>query len=418
MLQFKMPVLVGLFALTACGSDADVVFVGDDDGDMASEEVGSEDVTATANPLAEGGSSFAEPEGDFSFPSPEEEEAEFQRKARTSLSDAERLRVEHLLNLRGISPGDAAIVGRLVFQDHVYTDAEDLLSLPDALDSAVSKGRVISGIFSSTTGTPAPTPQQAVASQLFARMSGANFQFFRPYVQHTIAYIVPENNFLLTLMTTVTTNVNNTATDCLASGALGTLRAATMANYLALDGPARARLTRIAVTIGDLETACPGAGSLIGGANIKGCSLAPRFMGILHPDGSFGNTMAAGGRIGLVNDAVTGQDALSRRIATHELLHTLGLAHPNQPLTDGPDPDSNPDALQIPGTSTNANVLSIMQNSCPPNTNCSVANPPVCCNNAATNLATDDTDMIDTLYSPQPGGNCNYVHDFQTIVAN
>jgi hypothetical protein len=416
MLDFKVPMLAGLFALTACGSDDAVIFSGD--ADITSEDVGREDGAVTENPLAGDPASFVDPAADVSFSSPEEIEADFQRKANTSLSDAERLKVERMLDRSGISPGDVAIVGRLVLDQHVYTDAEDLLALPDELGDVVSKGRVTSSFIPTTTGTPGPGAQQPAASTIFARTSGANFQFFRPYVQHTVAYIVPQNDFLLTLMTSVTRSVNDAGSDCLTGGVSGTLRAATMANYLALDGNARARLTRISVIIGDLDTACPGASSLVGGQNVQGCSLAPRRMGILHPDGVFRDSMAAGSRIGLVNTAVTGQDALSRRIATHELLHTLGVSHPNVRLTDGGDADTLPDALQVPGTSTNANVLSVMQNACSPGTNCSVGSPPVCCNNVATSLSTDDDDVIDTLYSAQPGGNCNYVDNFQTVVAN
>jgi hypothetical protein len=53
-------------------------------------------------------------------------------------------------------------------------------------------------------------------------------------------------------------------------------------------------------------------------------------------------------------------------------------------------------------TSSSTTVLSVLQNGCnPPSTPCNVANPPACCNVAATNLSTDDTDTIDTLFSPQ-----------------
>lgn len=423
MLRHKFPALLSLFALSACASDADLVLVSEH---PSQNDVANGELPFAENPLAGGvispdgevlveaapASETTYREGELDQPEVEDAEAEFQRLAGSSLADAERLDLEHLFDQAGIQPGDVKLVGRLVLEEDVYTVADDVLALSDQL-GVVEKGRVLGETFPTTVGTPGGL--ESAASTIYARVSGGNFQFFRPYVTGNILYVVPTNNFLLTLMTTIVRSVNDTATDCLTNGASGTLRAGTEANYAALSTTAKQQATKVTITHGPLATVCPGAP-----ASVAGCALAPRKINILHLDGVTRSTMTAGGRIGLVNTstAVSGTDGRSRRIATHELLHTLGIAHPFQSLGD-PNGDGQPDGIQVPGTSTSTTVLSVMQNGCiPATTNCNVANPPTCCNIAATNLSTEDTDMIDTLYSPQAGGSCAYVDNFQNVVAN
>ena len=418
MTRLKVPALVGLFALSACASDADVVRLGEPAGD---ETVAADALTFAENPLA---GDVVSPEGEVSSPVPlgssdavdesnlfvvQDSEEEFQRLAGSSLTDSERLELEQFFAISAVAPSDVKFVGRLLLDEDVYTVADDLIERSREL-AVVQKGRVHGDTFTSTVGTPGGIEQ--AASTIYARTSGGNFQFFRPFVSDKIGYIVPAGDFLLTLMTTIVRSVNDTASDCLTNGASGTLRAGTEANYAALDATAKARMTKVTITIGSLNTVCPGAP-----ASVAGCSLAPRKINILHPDNVTRSTMTAGGRIGLVNTFVTGTDSLSRRIAMHELLHSLGLAHPF--LTGDSDGDGLPNTIRVPGTSDSTTVLSVMQNGCnPPSTPCNVANPPTCCNVAATNLSTDDTDVIDTLYSPQAGGSCAYINDFQNIVAN
>lgn len=407
MLRLGVPMLAGLFALGACASDADVEVIGQDEGSDPHEAV---------NPfsLAPGDPIPVDPEEPPARVSLEEEEAEFQRMAHTPLSDEERLKVERVLDATGVAPDEVAFVGELVLQRDVYTHSDELLALADAV---VEKGRIISRIFTSTTGTPGPAGSQLqVSPELYARMNNGTFQFYRPYVQHFTAFIVPTDNFLLSLFQLITGNVNSAANDCLtANGTSGTLRAGTVANFNALSATEQARIPRVTVTHGSLETVCPGATAL--DPDIKGCSLAMRHRSLLHLDGVTRSTMTIGPRIGLVNTAVTGLGGLSRRVATHELLHTLGVAHPSQSTADG-NSDGQPDAIVVPGTSSAANTISVMQNECSAGTNCSVANPPVCCNTQSNDMTIDDIDVIDTLYSPQAGGNCTYLNDFRNIAAN
>lgn len=395
MLRIKLPVLAAVFALGACASDQDFT------GFVEDEATDPELAGPLWSPPA------AAPVDPDSLPvvlSPEEEEAEFQRRAGTSLSDGERLKIERVLELSDESPDDVTFVGRMLLRKDVYQDAEELLSLPDALldEASVEKGRVISRIFTTTTATPGPTPQLQVLPELYARTQNGNFQFFRPYVSHIIAFTVPTNDFLLSLFQLVVGNINAAATDCLtANGNTGTLRGATVANFNALSATERARISRVNVIRGPLSTACPGAGG-----TIAGCSLGVRHQSILHLDGVTRSTMVAGPRIGLLDTAVTGLNAQSRRIATHEVLHTLGFAHPSQSTADG-NGDGQPDAIVVPGTSSSATVISVLQDGCGGGINC-----------VSNDMSADDIAVLDRLYSPQPGGSCAYVDAFQTISTN
>jgi hypothetical protein len=415
----RAPKVLCLFALCGCASDTDLVAIGESAGaDEASVE---RDLTLTDNPLA---GPVVSPEGEVlpearAVHSPEGDplevqldgEAEFQRLVGSTLEDSERLALEHLFARRGLQPDDIQLVGRLVLEGHTYTVADDLLALSREQRLA-EKGRVLGDHIETTAGTPLGLEQ--AASNLYARTQNGQFQFFRPIVTDKISYIVPSNNFLLTLMTGVVRTINDAASDCLVNGASGTLRAGTEANYAALDATSKARMTKVTISIGAQDTVCP----RLLERDIQGCSLAPRKINILLPNGQTKLTMTAGGRIGLVNTFVTGQDSLSRRTAMHEVLHTLGIQHPHLRLDDA-DGDGRPTAIQVPGTSTNVNVLSVMQETCKPvTTDCSTPPQPACCNKAATNLSTEDVDMIDTLYSAQSGGSCAYVDEFTTVVAN
>lgn len=396
MLRLNLPLFVAAFALVACASDGDSALPYIEDEATDPELAGPFWSPPAAVPV--------DPDSVAMMPSAEEEEAEFQRRAGTALSDEERLKVERILELGGEAPEDVTFVGRMLLRTDVYTDAEELLALPDALldEGLVQKGRVISRIFTTTTATPGPTPQLPVLPELYARTQNGNFQFFRPYVSHIVAFTVPTNDFLLSLFTLITGNVNAAANDCLtANGNFGTLRAGTVANFNALTPNERARISRVNVIRGPLSTACPGASG-----TIKGCSLGVRHQNILHLDGVTRSTMVVGPRIGLLDTAVTGLNAQSRRIATHEVLHTLGLAHPSQSTADG-NGDGQPDAIVVPGTSSSATVISVLQDGCSGGINC-----------VSNDMSADDIAVVDRLYSPQPGGSCAYVDAFQTISTN
>jgi len=281
-------------------------------------------------------------------------------------------------------------------------------------EEIVEKGKLFTQRLLTTTGTPGPLPQEQLAPFYAGRTFNGNKQFFRPWVQTHTMFVTPSDDIILSLLRLVTSNINSAANDCLvANGNNGTLRATTAAAYNA--DPLRARVPAVRIIVGNLDTACPGASGLIGGANVKGCSLGMRRRSLEHPDGEARSTVVIGPRIGLVNGVggVTGLNGTSRHIVTHEILHTMGFAHSFHATTDT-DADGQPDSIVVLATSGANNTISVMQNTCPSGTSCSGANPPNCCN-STNDMSLDDIATLDGLYSARPGGNCNYVDDYQTI---
>jgi hypothetical protein len=404
MLRFRLPMFVGLLALHGCASGAgfDAEPAHDTDG-LEPEDLPS---------MARGVEGPAEADEPPVFLSLDEEEEDFQRRAHTPLPDDERLKVERVLDGMGMSPDEVALVGELVLHDDVYIEAADLIAVPDEL---VEKGKLFSMRITTTTGTPGPTPQEGAATFYAGRTFMGNKQFFRPWVQTFTTFVTPADDIILSLLRLVTSNINSAANDCLvANGDSGTLRASSAATYDA--NPLKARIPAVRIIVGNLDTACPGASGLEGGGvNTKGCSLGMRKKNLEHPDGETRSTMVIGPRIGLVsgNGGVTGLNGTSRRIVTHEILHTMGFAHSSQATTDT-NGDGQPDSIVVLNTSAANNTISVMQNACPTGTNCGGANPPNCCS-AVNDMSVDDIATLDGLYSARPGGDCNYVNDYQTI---
>ena len=184
MTRLKVPALVGLFALSACASDADVVRLGEPAGD---ETVAADALTFAENPLA---GDVVSPEGEVSSPVPlgssdavdesnlfvvQDSEEEFQRLAGSSLTDSERLELEQFFAISAVAPSDVKFVGRLLLDEDVYTVADDLIERSREL-AVVQKGRVHGDTFTSTVGTPGGIEQ--AASTIYARTS-ANLEIGR-----------------------------------------------------------------------------------------------------------------------------------------------------------------------------------------------------------------------------------------------
>jgi hypothetical protein len=195
-------------------------------------------------------------------------------------------------------------------------------------------------------------------------------------------------------------------------------------------GIGQATTPRSFVVYGPLSSVCPG---LIE-TTIAGCALAPRFGSIKLNGGTFASRMMIGPRLGFVDTKVTGDNANARRTVRHEVLHALGLAHPDLNIENDCTPAElanagctdeaaccNPTSPQggvvpsccalgahVPGTNVSPTVTSIMTGNCPDGVGTGCSNT----------LTSEDVDMIDTLYSPPTGGSCAYVHNYTTIVGD
>jgi len=361
----------------------------------------------------------------------EETEAEFQRRVRGTLTDEEHSKILDVLAAFEAPSEQVKLVGRMVVWDDVYLDGEELMVSPETL---IEKGRVLTVALPGTAGTPGPTPQLPIAPHRYAQVtSGGVFQFWRPAVEEMFHAIVVPNSpsFLLTLASTAANNIGNADSDCLFGGANGTLRAMTKASWDGM-GPGQSVTPRTFVVYGPRDTACPG---LLEEDEVSGCALAPRLSFIKTTGGVSVQRMLIGPRLGFVDTDVTGNNANSLRIVTHEILHSLGLAHPNLRIVSectaadlsaagcttqaaccnpvspqgGVVPRCCAQGVIVPGTNIEPNHTSIMTGFCPDG----AASPG--CSNTMTNA---DIDLLDTLYSPQAGGSCAYVHNFTTIIGD
>lgn len=303
---------------------------------------------------------------------PEETEAEFQRLVREPLSDDERLRVERVLQERNIDLDRATFVGRMVLIDDVYHYADDMLA-----SERVEKGFT----YASVLGEALP--------DIYTKKVGGVYQMYRPYFgfMGNLKLLVATTT-LRGWLDTAANQVENAADDCLTSTSISAM---TNADWDTMGIGKRGHAT-VAITRGALATACPGSP-----ATTRGCAVGPRLVNAYISSDVIQQRMIPGTRIGLVDTAVTGTDDASVSTMVHELLHVLGFAHAY------PEPDVS--KLRVPGTGgSTGNGQSIMQAFCTPPT-------PGC--NRTLSMSADDVLMLDTLYSAQPGGSCNFAAGFE-----
>ena len=335
-------------------------------------------------------------------PSLDEREAEFQRQVNGVVTDEEMADVESLLADSGIDLEQVAFAGRTVMIDDVYVDVDGLL-----LRQNVSKGRVLAEAYPDPLG-PEGIP---VAPEVFAKLRGpTEIEFFRPMLTQRIIIVVPDSpTFLLTTFNNVASAVNATASDCFSTGATPTIRALKRSSYNALSTQERDSTPAVQVTWAARNTSCPGSP-----ASLKGCSGGPRH-GNVRVGASTQHRMLIGPRIGLVSTLVQDGSLANQSIALHEFLHTLGLGHIVRNLST----EHPLESIVVVGTSSSQRIESVMQNNCLNNEDCTLpalTRAPCCFRSIG--LSNDDTDVIDTLYSPLPSTGCSYVEGFQVVQAN
>jgi hypothetical protein len=141
----------------------------------------------------------------------------------------------------------------------------------------------------------------------------------------------------------------------------------------------------IFVRYGAQATVCP-----TGDSGTIACGLYPRDETREFEVGLSSTRMIPGPRIGINSALVTSANASTRvGSLTHEILHNLGLAHPDNSGSAG---------AVVAGSSCAASVLSIMRS-----------------NGGNGVIENDDRKTIDALYSPVPGGSCFYSRSLKVI---
>lgn len=339
--------------------------------------------------------------------SPEEHEAEFERLQEASLSLEEMTAVEGLLHEQGTDMSEVSFSGRLVVMGDAYLDVDSLLGpVPDA-EGETQKGRTFS-LPRDANNVPIPNntevlprepfnPPFTIAPVLFSQIFNGQYQFMRPDIQN-ISIVVPNGaaaSFLVGLFQQVVANVVGAADDCLTG-----MTVRTQAQYDALIPEDKVMIKPIFVRYGSSVCLNPGA-------TTNACAIYPR-KETREFDINFSQTrLVPGNRLGVISSRISptkfhGKTCINPAdctkynvgILTHELLHTLGLAHPNEPS-----------AVRVIGTTDGSFNVSVMQGFC--EGNCLFAPA----------LSADDKDTIDTLFSPQGNQGCGWRDGVKAIAA-
>jgi hypothetical protein len=342
-----------------------------------------------------------EPEAAYELDS-DEQEALFQDKAGATLSADERALIEQRLAASGAETENLRFVGRLILDGDVYFDADGLLG-PAERDEATDSEATEKGKVNSLVSSAPSIDNVAIAPSLFAQERFCNsdddcfvenscgslkrnrcatsLQFWRPKIDGTVVYVVPTNQtFLKRAFQAALTNIANAANDCLGTNLTVMLQSEWD------QFPNRATTPVIFVRYGAESTVCPGT------TGAAACAIYPRFVDFTI-NGARATFMVPGIRIGVDSADFRSDSPEAIGAIMHEVLHTLGLAHPEEGTAT---------SLLVPGTSSSSTPQSIMRAS-----------------NGGLVLRAEDKDMIDTLYSPLfPGNSCAYFNGFQDVLPN
>jgi pimeloyl-ACP methyl ester carboxylesterase len=323
---------------------------------------------------------------------PEDREAEFQEQAAGSLSEEEKLAVETALRESGLDLSEMAFAGRMVTFGDVYLDVDVVLrQLRD--DGLAQKGRSL-GLRSVTrlctqssdcvAGEEAcladedgkrrcaslSTDGFAIAPQFFSSELNGSFFFERPDLLGMTVVVPDGASFLVDAFRQAGVDIADAADDCLGPGILVT----TQSLFDDLGSEDQRIRKPIFVRYGAADEVCPNS------EEADACALFPREETRDFEFGLGSTRLIPGPRIGLNSAVITSADP-KIGVLTHELLHTLGLAHSNGGF----------ETNVVPGSSCSSNVDSIMRSG-----------------GASASITSDDSATIDTLYSPLPGASCAY----------
>jgi len=318
-----------------------------------------------------------------------------------ALSARERSAIVTRLEMSGVPAGDVTFHGRRVFvQSDAFSYADDLLqsSVP-----TLDKGSVPTRVALDASGFPdcSAAACGGVAPVQYARAAGAGeLSFWRPDTTRTYFLVVEDaapSYFTETpadagahaaggiLGAAAAAIVGASTSDCLEPALFRVLRES---EYRALPPSTREAGYAVRITTGPFFEVCSRAA--------VACANLPRLDA--GADAGANARLRFGDHIAFVDTAlVTPTSALVELsdyaigVATHELLHTLGLGHP-QPSSLGEQ--------VVPGTASGEAHASIMHAS-----SSSLSWHPT--------LQADDRALLEQLYS-RP---CEYSADFRSITA-
>lgn len=332
-------------------------------------------------------------------------EVEFRERRAARFSDEEKSRAIELAEAAGIAAERVDFFGQLVFVDG---DAQLELSEPAARieggalnadiaraarprenelaahvlrEDMIDKGKVLGQAV--TTGTP------PLAPVVYAQQSGGVWLFNRPDLEQNVL-LIPDaapafvfNDFV----TAVAVVANASNGDCLGADFMVVMRQATY------DGlPADGRATLRTKSVVYAPAACP--------AGYSACAQFPLVQLVtLTPGGVPRERFVTGRRIGIDSSQITKSTSSSRATFVHELLHTLGIAHP-KPESFGSGQDVT--KLVVPGTLSGSCVVA----PCAAGTNYPSIMHQALDLGRTNSLQPDDIDVIATLYAS--AGGCSY----------
>lgn len=347
------------------------------------------------------------PEDALDESAPPPEPRDYDQLRQQELSEEERDVLDNYFETTGASSEGLEFFGRLVaLQGDGYLFADDILPaaywLGASVDESLEKGKVPTQLSLAGSGFPNCPPAvcgtSAPVQFAFGTLPPQNLAFRRPDTTRTY-YLVVEDaapSFFTNgagggLVGQAATAIENAlSNDCLSGSLFTVLRNSA---YQALPLSTRQANYRTRIIHGEFSSVC--------GGGAVGCANFPR-MASVTLDGVTVSRLRFGDRVGLVTvslnppgeptTALIATNEYSVGILTHELLHTMGFAHPDVP-------GGAIEPRVVPGTASGTTHLSIMYGA-------TVQNP-----NYRATPQLDDRTMMTKLYS----GSCGYSSSFRTV---
>jgi len=312
---------------------------------------------------------------------------------------------------QGIGTSRISFHGRMVSVDEsdAYYQADTLLEDADSPVHEVEKNYVLAQISSSTPAYGAPT----TAPDLFARMNGASFQFWRPALSREDFPGVRRKYFLVfeQPVVTVPSFIRNSlidaalrveaanSNDCLISNTFEVIDFSTWQNLSAGNQlyHYKIQVRYRPVSPNESLPACESPGA-------AACSTFPRSISRSYafpPASTSAARMSFGNYLGIPSNGILTNPNITpenrRRLLAHEIGHIVGLSHP---FADGAT------HLLVPGTATRNQDVN------QPGSYESFMDYDLVDGLGGKAISADDQLALRKLY---PANGCGYTHAFQTI---